>query len=194
MPGKKAIWSLLATTSASLMLCILSILMTWILLRDYVLPHFFFCDAMTMAFYKVHEAVSQDLEREFTELMKSNTELLEDCLPIEYTRASAEEAGEWLNKHGIEKYKVTYQCDILTFDTELYRNQNNYYMEVWTLTSCGDESAAPHYENVPVNGVSSWYTTRYYLEQEIIDAHIKDRAFCSELKKKIYGEGFDSCR
>ncbi len=115
-----------------------------------------------------------------------------DCTVINFTKAPQSDVNKWLQKRGIEKFNVAYQCDILTFDSEIYRQENKYYLLSPALGPCGKENV--YYIDSARISFSEWFKTKYLLEWQVINRNLKNREFCVSLENKIYGERGTHCR
>ena len=150
------------------------------------------CDGLGLTFHEVYEGAYIDLNTSFTELIKANTEILEDCTTVNYTKSPKSDLHEWIQDYDIEKYDVSYECDILSFTTEIYKMGGVFYTLTYGMVPCGKI-------NVDFNGSSKntidwwWFNTKYLVEFNIIKTNLENHTFCVGLEKKLYGKEVNNC-
>jgi len=151
------------------------------------------CDGIAFTLTKVFEQqASNDLNTSFANLIDKNTEILSDCSIVGYTNSNQSDLHEWLQDYGIERYDVTYECDILSFSVDLYRLENKFYTLDYGLGPCGEKNV--YFNDSSENRLDAWYSTKYSLEYDIIRINLKDPEFCTKLDKKINGEETNQCK
>jgi hypothetical protein len=145
------------------------------------------CDGIASHLYKAYEGTQTDLNINFTELIKSNTELLEGCTAVSYTKLPISDSEQWLSHYNIEKYNINYKCDLLSFTlNDIYKMENNFYILSYSLGPCGAENVYFHEAIPPSTGKGSWYDTSYEIEWRILNEnfHSDNKVLCIDLAKK----------
>ena len=151
------------------------------------------CDGMAFTLTKVfEEQTPNDLNTSLASLIDKNTEILSDCSVVGYIKSKQSDIHEWLQEYGIERYDVTYKCDILSFSVDLYKLENKFYTLDYGLGPCGEKNV--YFSDISENRLDAWYSTKYALEYDIIRINLKDPEFCTELDKKINGEETNQCK
>ena len=71
------------------------------------------CDGIAFYFTKVFEQQEpNDLNTSLANLIDKNTEILANCSVAGYTKSKLSNSQEWLQEYNIERYDVSYTCDI----------------------------------------------------------------------------------
>ena len=151
------------------------------------------CDGQAFTLTQVFEQqADDDLNTSFDNLIDQNTELLSDCSVATYTKSPQSDVHEWLQEYGIERYNVSYMCDILNFSIDLYKLENKFYTLDLGLGPYGTKNV--YFSDISENRLDAWYRTKYVLEYDIISANLKDPSFCTKLDIKINGVETDQCK
>ena len=151
------------------------------------------CDQIAFYFTKVFEQQApNDLNTSFANLIDKNTEILSDCSVVGYTKSKQSDLHEWLQEYDIERYNVSYKCDILSFSVDLYKLENKFYTLNYALGPCGKKNI--YFIELSENKIDAWYSTKYSLEYAIISMNLKDPTFCTKLDKKINGKETNLCK
>jgi hypothetical protein len=144
------------------------------------------CRDSVLYFNKAYEGTHTDLNMNFTELIKSNTELLEGCTAVSYTKFPISDSEPWQLHYNIEKYNVNYKCDLLGFPLDIYKMENKFYILSYGLGPCGTDNIH-FYESMPPSvDTGNWYHTSYELERQILVKNFdsNNKALCIDLAKK----------
>jgi hypothetical protein len=154
------------------------------------------CDGVAFHLYKVYEQWSgYDLTSTFDNLIDENTEILSDCAVINFSEPNASYLPPRLQEYSFERFDVSYRCDILSFNIDLYKKGNIFYFFSPETVQCklfGDVDVFFH--DSADNLVEMWYSTDYLLEYIVIGEHINDKSFCTGLETKLFGEFGDHCK
>lgn len=151
------------------------------------------CDGIAFYFSKVFEQQEPaDLNTSLVNLIDKNTEILADCSVVEYTKSKPSDSQEWLPQYNLERYDVSYTCDILSFSIDIYKMENKFYTLSVGLGPCTGQNV--HFYEAAKNTNDGWYKTKYALEYEIIGTHLQDAAFCNKLDTKINGNETHHCK
>jgi hypothetical protein len=153
------------------------------------------CDGVEVHLYKVFEQQSSDdLISSFDKLVHKNTEILSDCIVINYSSPNVSSLSERLQEFNLVRYDVSYSCDILSFDIDLYKRGNNFYLLRAFMAPCkfGEEDVFFH--DAANNPVDQWYKTDFLFEYIVIGEHINDKSFCTRLETKLIGNITDYCK
>jgi len=143
------------------------------------------CDQIAFYFTKVFEQQApNDLNTSFANLIDKNTEILSDCSVVGYTKSKQSDLHEWLQEYEIERYNVSYKCDILSFSVDLYELENKFYTLNYALGPCGEKNI--HFTELSENKIDAWYSTKYSLEYAIISMNLKDPTFCTSSLSERY--------
>jgi hypothetical protein len=154
------------------------------------------CDGVALHLFKVYDQrASDDLTSTFNNLIDENTEILSDCKVTNYSQPNTSYLPPRLQEFNIERYDVSYICDILSFSIDLYKKGNIFYLFSPATAPCklvGDVDVFFH--DTADNLVDTWYKTDYSLEYWVIADHINYKPFCTKVETKIFGEGGDHCK
>jgi hypothetical protein len=151
------------------------------------------CDGIAFYFTKIFEQQEpNDLNTSFANLINKNTEILADCSVAGYTKFKPSDLDKSLQEYNIERYKVSYTCDILNFSIDIYKMENKFYTMSLEMGPCTTQNV--HFNESPENTNDDWYKTKYSLEYAIIGSHLQDSGFCNKLDSKINGNKTHHCK
>jgi hypothetical protein len=142
------------------------------------------CDGLALHLHQIFEQqMSTEPKISFANAIDENTEILDDCIVVNYSKIPQTDVHEWLRKYEIEKYNVEYKCDILSFSLVIYKLGNKFYTLSYSMGPCSGENV--YFDQMPEHNSETWYRTRYSLENSVISDHLNNRAFCTALEQNV---------
>ena len=146
---------------------------------------FFSCDRVFLTFKRVYQGSGLSVYHDLSNLVSKNTDTLQRCRVADYRKSSDPAFDGRLAQYGLQKYTVSFSCDILRFTEDIYEREGNYYLLFADNGLClgGDNTA--FVENPGDNPPGGPFYVKHIFEYEAVSNRLSDPDFCRQFSERV---------